>query len=129
MEEKQQDPNTQQDNQQENIPKFRGLYRYVHISVRALDTIIIACIAVILIVTFASLQKPGYNISFDSKGGTDVQTVRYQYGDQIQPPEPPTREGYTFSGWYQDPGYSDPWEFDTETVEGSMTLYAQWTKK
>ena len=35
---------------EENIPKFRGLYRYVKIPVKALDCIIVACIAVIIIV-------------------------------------------------------------------------------
>ena len=35
---------------EENVPKFRGLYRHVKISVKALDWIIVACIAVILVV-------------------------------------------------------------------------------
>ncbi len=109
-----------------DLPKFRGLYQHVHISVKALDTIIIICIAVILIVTFTSTRNSGFNISFDSRGGTDVATVQYQYGDLMETPEPPTREGYTFVGWYQDPDCSDEWEFDTEKVEASMTLYAQW---
>lgn len=113
----------------QNVPKFRGLYRHVNISVKALDTIIIICIAVILIVTFSSLNGKGLQVSFDSKGGTDVQSVQYQYGELIPMPEPPTREGYRFAGWYQDPGYGDVWEFDTETVSDSMTLYAKWEKE
>ncbi len=112
--------------QNKDIPKFRGLYRHVNISVKALDTIIIVCIAVILIVTFTSMNSGGYTIAFDSKGGTDVKSVKCEYSALVSEPVPPTREGYRFDGWYQDPGYSDAWEFDTEKVEGSMTLYAQW---
>ncbi len=115
--------------QRNDVPKFRGLYRHVNISVKALDTIIIICIAVILIVTFTSLNSSGFSVTFDSKGGTDVAAVKYQYGELIEAPQPPTREGYTFSGWYQDPGCTDEWEFDTEKVEGSMTLYARWSEK
>ena len=37
--------------QEEQIPKFRGLYRNVNISVKSMDRIIAACIAVILIVS------------------------------------------------------------------------------
>ena len=38
------------EHQEEQVPKFRGLYRNVNISVRSLDYIIAACIAVILVV-------------------------------------------------------------------------------
>ena len=41
--------------QEEQIPPFRGLYRHVKISVKALDCIIVACIAVIVIVGLLSV--------------------------------------------------------------------------
>ena len=56
--------------QEENVPPFRGLYRYVKISVKSLDRIILACIAVILIVVALEMRNPGFTITFDSKGGT-----------------------------------------------------------
>ena len=64
--------------QEKNIPKFRGLYRYVNISVKALDRIIIVCVAVILIVTFMALRNPGFTVTFDSRGGSDVSATKYQ---------------------------------------------------
>ena len=65
-------PRENPDVQQEQIPKFRGLYRHVKISVKALDWIIGACIAVILLVVAIEMRDPGFTVRFDSKGGTDV---------------------------------------------------------
>ena len=118
----------QNDSPKEQIPKFRGLYRYVHISVKALDTIIIICIAVIILVTAFSLKDRGYMVSFDSRGGSDVAAVKYQYGDYIEPPVEPTREGYQFVGWFIDPGCQEPWLIEENTVSGAITLYAGWEK-
>ena len=41
-------------------------------------------------------------------------------------PTPPTKEGYTFAGWYSDAGLATPWDFSVGTVTGDMTLYAKW---
>ena len=96
-------PRENPDVQQEQIPKFRGLYRHVKISVKSLDRIIFACIAVIVITVALDLISPGFNVKFDSRGGTDVAAqTELMYGDHVLQPEPPTREGYTFAGWYKD---------------------------
>ena len=91
MEENRTNPNSEQ----EQAPKFRGLYRHVKISVKALDRIIIACIAVIVILVALELRNPGFTITFDSKGGSDVAPQNQMYGELLEEPEPPTREGYT----------------------------------
>ena len=114
--------------QQEQVPKFRGLYRYVKISVKSLDRIIIACIAVILIVVALELRNPGFTITFDSKGGTDVPAHNQMYGELLEVPEPPTREGYEFTGWYKDASCFDSWDMELDTIETDMTLYAGWEK-
>ena len=113
---------------EENVPKFRGLYRHVNISVKSLDRIIVGCIAVILIVVALELRDPGFTIVFDSKGGTDVAPQNQMYGDLLEAPEPPTREGYTFQGWYKDAACDLLWNMETDTVETDMTLYAGWQK-
>ena len=113
---------------EENIPKFRGLYRHVKISVKALDCIIIACVVVILVVFALEMRNPGFTVTFDSKGGTDVPAQNQMYGKLLEIPEPPTREGYTFTGWYKDPACDLPWNVETDTVESDMTLYAGWQK-
>ena len=110
------------------IPKFRGLYRYVKISVRALDWIIGICIAVILVVFALEMRDPGFTISFDSRGGTDVPAQNQMYGELLDVPEPPTREGYLFTGWYKDAACFEQWNVEIETIETDITLYAGWEK-
>ena len=50
------------------------------------------------------------------------------YGQLLDIPEPPTREGYTFTGWYEDPTCFNLWDMENDTVESDMTLYAGWEK-
>ena len=113
---------------EENIPKFRGLYRHVKISVRALDWIIVACVAVILIVVALEMRSPGFTVTFDSRGGTDVPSQNQMYGELLVVPEPPTREGYAFTGWYTDHACEDLWNVEEDIIEMDMTLYAGWEK-
>ena len=113
---------------EEQLPKFRGLYRNVNISVKSLDRIIGVCIAVILIVVALELRNPGFQITFDSRGGTDVPVQNQMYGELVEEPENPTREGYIFTGWYTDSSCYEQWDIDTDTVQSDMTLYAGWQK-
>lgn len=113
---------------EENLPKFRGLYRYVKIPVKALDAIIVICIVVILVVVALEMLNPGFTVTFDSNGGTDVPGQHQDYGDLLEAPEPPSREGYTFTGWYKDPACDIQWNMETDTVETDMNLYAGWQK-
>ena len=69
---------------EQETPKFRGLYRHVKISVRALDWIIGICIAVILVVFALEMRDPGFTITFDSRGGTDVPAQNQMYGELLQ---------------------------------------------
>ena len=113
---------------EDNLPKFRGLYRHVKIPVKVLDVIIVLCIVVILVVFALEMVNPGFTVTFDSKGGTDVPGQRQEYGELLEVPEPPSREGYTFTGWYKDPACDIQWNMETDTVESDMNLYAGWQK-
>ena len=124
------DENKTPEKQEGQVPQFRGLYRHVHISVKALDRIIVACIAVIIIFTIIGLQNPGFAVTFDSQGGTDVAFVDgIPYEELIPEPETPTREGYSFAGWYLEPGCVTQWDMENDRVYQDMTLYAGWEKK
>ena len=68
-------------------------------------------------------------VTFDLNGheGTapDAQTVLQ--GAMITRPTPdPSETGYTFGGWYTEPGCANAWNF-SDPVAASMTLYAKWT--
>ena len=113
---------------EQETPKFRGLYRHVKISVKALDWIIVVCIAVILVVFALEMRDPGFTITFDSRGGTDVPAQNQMYGELLELPEPPTREGYRFTGWYKDHACFEQWNVEIDTIETDITLYAGWEK-
>ncbi len=65
-------------------------------------------------------------VKFMSNGGTPVPNQTVYFGETVAKPADPTREGYIFQGWYSDIHLSNPWDFDQDTVEGNMTLYAKW---
>ena len=112
----------------ENKP-LKGLYKNVRISVRSLDLIIIACVVGILLFVFLDLRDPGFTVTFDSRGGTDVPSQVRQYDEPLEAQEAPTREGYIFTGWHKDPACQEPWEPLTDTVRENLTLYAGWQEK
>ncbi len=66
------------------------------------------------------------SVVFQSRGGDDVEMQHVQFGEQIIQPTDPTREGFLFSGWYQDIHLTTVWDFQNDTVSGNMTLYAKW---
>ena len=69
---------------------------------------------------------PKYTVSFDAKGGAptpDAQTV--EEGKPAAVPVAPTREGFTFKGWYLDGAKYD----FTAPVTRDITLVAVWKKK
>lgn len=66
-------------------------------------------------------------VSFESNGGSQVPEQKVQYGEKIVPPENPERENLYFSGWYTDIDLTDEWDFEEDTVEGNMSLYAKWS--
>ena len=108
---------------------FRGLYKNVKISVKTLDKVIVLGIAAIIVLVLYGVAHNGYTITFDSRGGTDVPAqTDVMYGEYVAEPEPPTREGYVFTGWYSDENCTYLWDMDTTQVARSMTLYAGWEK-
>lgn len=113
---------------QDPVPKFRGLYRNVNISVKTLDAVIVICLLVIVVLLAIELQDPGFAVTFDSRGGSDVAPQKQMYGELLEIPEPPTREGYTFTGWFKDPACQVLWRAQADTVTEEITLYAGWEK-
>lgn len=75
-------------------------------------------------------------VRFDSQGGSDVTTQHIKRGTAAFEPVAPTREGYTFYGWYTDKACTDGNEYtftEEETLNPaenrkSVTLYAKWAE-
>ena len=69
-----------------------------------------------------------YTITFNSNDGTLVESQNVNAGEKVSEPTPaPTKEGFTFDGWYEDSTFSKKFDFNTPITD-SMTLYAKWTE-
>ena len=68
-------------------------------------------------------------VKFETNGGSKIDPVNAIYGETIERPDDPVREGKEFVGWYRDIHLTEEWNFDTDTVTGNMTLYAKWVDK
>lgn len=80
-----------------------------------------------LFITACSCSKK-FTVEFDSNGGTRVESQTVSKGDSATKPKNPTREGYTFKGWYLDLETKDEYDFSDEVKE-DIILTAKWVKK
>ena len=62
---------------------------------------------------------------FDSDGGSAVLPQYVLSGDQADMPVSPTKDGYWFTGWYADSGFTTLFDFDS-AVTADTTVYARW---
>ncbi len=76
---------------------------------------------------YARYVRKTYNVTYESNGGTAVSAQRYSHGERFDFPESPTRAGYTFWGWYDEPIINEYTE--KETVRENVTLYARWLEE
>ena len=66
-----------------------------------------------------------HTVTFDSNGGTAVETQTVAMNKKAKKPVTPIRQGYSFAGWFKDTGLSQGYNFDTKVTE-DFTLYAKW---
>ncbi len=60
-----------------------------------------------------------YTITFDTDGGSAIESITQDYNSEVVAPADPTREGYTFAGW-------DP-ELPSVIPASDLTVKALWT--
>ena len=72
-------------------------------------------------------QADKYTVTFNSNGGSEVKAQEVENGKTVTKPTDPTRDGYTFGGWYTDSALTKEYDFKT-VVTGNLTLYAKWNK-
>ena len=65
-------------------------------------------------------------VSFETNGGSEIEDQVIRYGEKIPLPVETKREGYELEGWYKDIHLKERWDFDKDTVEGNLMLYAKW---
>lgn len=68
-----------------------------------------------------------YTVTFNyNYGGSTSNTQKVLKGQKAAEPADPTRDGWTFGGWYKESACTNEWNFDTR-LTGTLTLYAKWT--
>jgi uncharacterized repeat protein (TIGR02543 family) len=65
-------------------------------------------------------------VTFNSNGGSEVAAQTIIKGQKVEKPTAPTKSGLVFGGWYKEDGCINAWNFETDVVTETMTLYAKW---
>lgn len=84
--------------------------------------VLIAFIALVLVFIFANTRSNNVEVSFDSLGGTKVETIKVKKNSTITKPENPSKEGYTFISWMLD---GEEFDFNTKITK-NIKLTAKW---
>lgn len=71
-----------------------------------------------------------YYVTFESNGGSPAPAAQevVEGGFATKPAVDPSRDGYTFDGWFADAALTLPYSFDTPVTE-NLVLFAKWTKQ
>ena len=77
------------------------------------------------ITLYAHYSINKYTISFESNGGTSVSAITQNYATSVTAPEAPSKNGYTFAGWYSNTSLTSKYTFSTMPAD-NITLYAKW---
>lgn len=80
-----------------------------------------------LFLTACGCTKEDYKVTFDSNGGSSVSSQTVEKGETAKKPTDPTRDGYTFGGWYIDINSDNEYNFSTKVTK-NITLTAKWVE-
>jgi len=77
-----------------------------------------------LVASWKKLDEDSVTVTFNSNGGSSVATQTVKKGEKANKPTNPTRNGYTFNGWFLN---NKKYDFNS-SVDDNITLKAEWTK-
>ena len=65
-----------------------------------------------------------HTLTFETNGGSTIAPVTVRHGNAVARPADPTKDKYTFIGWYVDPEFTEEYDFTT-VLEADKTIYAK----
>jgi len=65
-----------------------------------------------------------HTLTFETNGGSAINPVTVRHGNAVARPTDPTKDKYTFIGWYVDPEFTAKYDFAT-VLEADKTIYAK----
>lgn len=79
-------------------------------------------------VTLYAKWNETFAVTFNTMGGSELDTVSVESGETIDEPTSPAKEGYTFGGWFKEDTCENEWNFDSDIVSAQIKLYAKWNQ-
>ncbi|MCL2192884.1 MAG: InlB B-repeat-containing protein, partial [Treponema sp.] len=68
-----------------------------------------------------------HTVTFDANGGSPAPgNQQISHGGRVVEPPPMNSVGFGFGGWFADSGFTNEWNFTTNTVDNNLTLHAKW---
>jgi len=82
-------------------------------------------------ILFAKWKEVVYSVILNTQSGSDVDAISINENGTIDQSSlnVPTKEGFSFAGWYKDANCTQVWNFDTDTVSEDTTLFAKWSEE
>ena len=68
-----------------------------------------------------------FTVTFITDGGSTIESQTINSGETVTRPDDPSKEHYTFAGWYSDSSYTQEYDFN-EPVTGDISIYAKWSE-
>lgn len=68
------------------------------------------------------IEKKKYTVTFNSNGGSAISSQTIEENSKVTKPSNPTRNGFTFLGWYYN---NNQFDFNTK-ITSNLTLNAKW---
>lgn len=102
----------------------RGIYGSKDVPIRLLDGLIGFLIVLIVGMVIYFAVNGGFQVTFDTQGGSEVAAQKIRHSQPIAEPETPEKPGYVFDGWYLEGDVA--WNFSGDTVQSDLTLIAHW---
>lgn len=92
--------------------------------------ILTALLSLVLLISLCGCKKDPppaedvyYTVTFNTAGGSAVESIKVLEGSMISEPVEPVKEGYVFGGWKNG---TKNWMFSMDTVKQNITLTATW---
>lgn len=77
---------------------------------------------ILLLLVLTGCKNKTYTVTFDTNGGTPIESIKIKKGETIKNAKEPTKEGYLFVSWLKD---NQEFSLNTPITE-DITLLASW---
>ena len=108
--------------------RINNIVKFKHMKTTIMKRLVFNYLAIaFLALTSCDDEGKTFTVTFNSNDGSVVETKIVKDGDRVAEPDAPTREGYSFGGWYTgNNSFNNRWNFTSNTVTANIILFAKW---